>query len=124
MDSPGGQKDALRVAGIDLGTNTLLLLVAEIDRGGRVSTIYQAQELPRLGKEVDKTGKISEAVFPAISSIVSAYRQKSVELGASVIAACGTSALRDSSNGKDLTAYVSERTGVTIQIISGDEEAL
>src|SRR5262249_35808705 len=129
MDSPGGKKDVLtqnvlRVAGIDLGTNTLLLLVADVVRDGTISTIYQAVEMPRLGKEVDKSGKISGTVFPVMSSIVAGYRQKAAEFGATLIVACGTSALRDASNGPDLTAYVSGKTGVDIRIISGDEEGL
>ena len=46
------------IAGIDIGTNTVLLLVADIDQDGTISVIDQQQRLPRLGKDVDGSGKI------------------------------------------------------------------
>src|SRR5437867_12898 len=101
MDSPGGKKDIVRIAGIDLGTNTVLLLVADVAPDGAISRVSEELEFPRLGKEVDRTGKISESVFSEIASIILGYREKSRQLGASSVVACGTSALRDASNGQE-----------------------
>ena len=57
-------------AAIDIGTNTLLLLVAEIDENGEIRQLEHQQRLPRLGKDVDRSGAIQVQAFDRIAWIV------------------------------------------------------
>jgi exopolyphosphatase/guanosine-5'-triphosphate,3'-diphosphate pyrophosphatase len=123
MGSRRGEEENVRIAGIDLGTNTALLLVADVSPGGLITKIWEEQAIPRIGKEVDKSGSLNEAAFTVVASIFRAYKERAEELRAGSIVACGTSALRDASNSKSLIDFVDAETGIRIGIISGDEEA-
>jgi exopolyphosphatase/guanosine-5'-triphosphate,3'-diphosphate pyrophosphatase len=112
------------VAGIDIGTNTLLLLVAEIDENGRVRQLEHQQRLPRLGKDVDRMGAIQVSAFDRIAWIVQEYRNIAQQFHAEEIVACATSAVRDASNRDEFTKFIEKGTGIRVEILTGDEEAV
>src|SRR5437762_1671532 len=124
MDCSRGQKSVMRIASIDIGTNTALLLVADVDNDGSIKAVYHEQRIPRLGRNVDKTRHIDESFFPVIASIISEYRERGKQLNASTIVACGTSALRDASNRTELINYVQRESHIRLELLSGSEEAL
>jgi exopolyphosphatase/guanosine-5'-triphosphate,3'-diphosphate pyrophosphatase len=111
-------------AAIDIGTNTVLLLVAEYENGV-IKNVHEEHRVPRLGKGVDADKNINEAATERVIDALSAYRKI---LGAdfpkvdqTIVTA--TSALRDANNRDEFIAKVKEETGFEIRLLSGREEA-
>lgn len=114
----------MRLAAIDCGTNTVLLLVAELqpDRVPRLVKVADFLEMPRLGQELDRTGRLHPDAMARTLLALVAQRQRAVELGAEEIQAIATESLRAASNGAEFLARVAE-AGVLLRVISGQEEA-
>ncbi len=113
-----------RVAAFDCGTNSLRLLVADIDvESGTSEELVREMRVVRLGQGVDRSGRIAEAslqrVFAALEQYMELVREHDVER----IGFCATSAARDAENADEFLAGVKERTGVDPRVIDGDEEA-
>src|SRR5262249_13799264 len=121
----GGNRrgEGMRIAAIDIGTNAVLLLVADVDSHG-LTTIHHEQRLPRLGRHVDQRGAIHPSAFDQIGWIVAEYKNLSLQMQADTIVAVATSAVRDAANQKEFISYVEQTTGVHVEVLSGDEEAL
>ncbi|MDE3058552.1 MAG: Ppx/GppA family phosphatase [Bacteroidota bacterium] len=113
----------MRFSVIDIGTNTILLLVADIDRTGIRSVVYDEQVIARLGKGVDEHKMINRETFRRVLQFLQAYRATSETLRAEKIVAVGTSALRDAANRNEFCDFIEKETGISIEILSGDEEA-
>jgi exopolyphosphatase/guanosine-5'-triphosphate,3'-diphosphate pyrophosphatase len=113
-----------RTACIDVGTNTALLLVADLDpESGRILPVEHRQTIVRLGESVDEERVIrSEALLRLIGSM-SAYSELCRTLGVQKIIAFGTSALRDAKNRTEIIEEVLRTTGIELRCISGEEEA-
>ncbi len=114
----------MRLATIDIGTNTVLLLVAEVDDSGIITPLAFEQRIPRLGRDVDRSGAIQIAAFDKIAWILNEYKNLAKQLRAERIIACGTSAVRDASNNKEFLSYVKSVTGIDVEVLSGEAEAL
>jgi exopolyphosphatase / guanosine-5'-triphosphate,3'-diphosphate pyrophosphatase len=112
----------MRVAVIDLGTNSTRLLVADVD-GGRVREIERRTSITRLGEGVDSTGTLAEHAMERVFETVAGYRELIDRHGAEEAVALATSAVRDSSNGDEFRAELRERFAVEARTIPGDEEA-
>ncbi len=113
---------ARRVAAIDVGTNTVLLLVAEAGPRGAVALAERA-EITRLGRGVDATGRLVPAAIAETVAVLAAYAAEARALGVTAIDCVATSAARDAGNGADFFEAVQASAGLTPRIISGDEEA-
>lgn len=111
-----------RIATIDLGTNTCLLLISEFVNN-KITTIGDFQEIPRLGKGVDKDRVISDEMFEKMREIFLKYKKLSLENDCKNIFAFGTSALRDASNKTEFIDYINSETGIEIDVIDGKKEA-
>jgi exopolyphosphatase / guanosine-5'-triphosphate,3'-diphosphate pyrophosphatase len=111
-----------RVAAIDVGTNTVLLLVAERREDG-VAPLVERAEITRLGRGVDATGRLDPAAIQETVRVLSAYAAEARALGASEVACVATSAARDAANGAEFFEATRAAAGLVPQIISGDEEA-
>jgi exopolyphosphatase/guanosine-5'-triphosphate,3'-diphosphate pyrophosphatase len=111
-----------RVAAIDVGTNTVLLTVAE-RRGGGLAPVVERAEITRLGRGVDRTGRLDDAAIAETVAVVARYAAEARALGATRIAAVATSAARDASNGAAFFAATREAAGLEPEIIPGGEEA-
>ena len=112
-----------RFASIDIGTNSVLLLVADRQPDGRFVAVAERAEITRLGRGVDKARTLSPEAIEDTLKVLERYAREARALGALQIAATATSAARDASNGKDFLRAVEERAGVKVEIISGEEEA-
>lgn len=113
-----------RVSCIDIGTNTALLLIADLDAGsGAIGPVFHKQAILRLGKNVDAEKIIDQAALQRLIDCMVDYRRISDEHGSETIIAAGTSALRDAKNRTEIIAAVERATGLTIQCIPGHEEA-
>ena len=110
------------LAGIDIGTNTIRLLVAEVS-SGLFQERSSGRTITRLGQGLDRSGTLSpEAMERSLAALVEFTDQARLHSAAS-ISAVGTSALRNASNAAQFIAVVKERTGVSIRVITGEEEA-
>ncbi len=112
-----------RFASIDIGTNSVLLLVAERGPDGRFGAVLERAEITRLGRGVDKSRVLAPEAIEDTLKVLDSYVAEARALGAQAIAATATSAARDASNGSDFLRAVAGRTGVKVEIIAGDEEA-
>jgi exopolyphosphatase / guanosine-5'-triphosphate,3'-diphosphate pyrophosphatase len=112
----------MRVAVVDLGTNTTRLLVADVE-GRAVAEIERRNAITRLGEGVDSGGRLRESAIERVLGVVGEYRRAMDELGAERTIAVATSAVRDAANGVEFTRALRERYAIDARIISGDEEA-
>jgi exopolyphosphatase/guanosine-5'-triphosphate,3'-diphosphate pyrophosphatase len=116
-----------RVGAIDCGTNSIRLLVADLDPGsGAITDVLRRVEVVRLGYGVDRTGLISPEAMERTLAMAREYAAQCRELGAEGVRFVATSASRDASNASDFVAGVAEafdHYGIAPEVISGDEEA-
>lgn len=112
----------MRVATLDVGTNSVLLLVAEGDENGRPRALLERMEITRLGRGVDRTGVLDGAALGDTLDAIRRFADEARSLGAVRIAATATSAARDARNGSRLVDGAAA-LGVPVEIISGDREA-
>ncbi|MBN1278524.1 MAG: Ppx/GppA family phosphatase [Chlorobiaceae bacterium] len=113
-----------RVSCIDIGTNTALLLIADLEpASGAILPVFHRQTIVRLGERVDERKLIGGEAMERLAACMREYRRISEEYGAGTIIAGGTSALRDASNREGVIAAISTETGIDITCISGNEEA-
>jgi exopolyphosphatase/guanosine-5'-triphosphate,3'-diphosphate pyrophosphatase len=113
----------MKIAAIDIGTNTILMLIAEIE-GHRISGIIRDEHaIARLGKGVDQNRCIAPETFARVLGFLQTYRQIAIQEGVETIAAYGTSALRDAVNREEFVKFITEHAGIKIRILSGNEEA-
>ena len=111
-----------RVAVIDVGTNTVLLTVAE-RRGPSFHPVVERAEITRLGRGVDRTGQLDPAAIAETVAVIARYAEEARSLGARRIAAVATSAARDARNGAAFFEACRAAAGIAPEIIAGGEEA-
>jgi exopolyphosphatase / guanosine-5'-triphosphate,3'-diphosphate pyrophosphatase len=112
----------VRLAAVDVGTNAVRLLVADVD-GTKVSSVLRDRIFTRLGKDVHRTRKLDPKNSAATMEAIEGFVQRARELGAEHLRIAGTSALRDAADGAEFVSLVSERTGIGFEVLSGTEEA-
>ena len=112
----------MRVAVIDMGTNSTRLLVADVEPD-RIREVERRSTVTRLGRGVDTSGQLAaeaiEDVCAAVSNYIDIYR----ELMPERVTALATSAVRDAGNGSAFIAELRERFALDAKIIAGEEEA-
>jgi len=111
-----------RLASLDLGTNTFLLLIAEAG-DGQVEPLLDREMIVRLGKGVDAAGNLNAEAMQRGYACLQEYVKLAQQYNVEKIFAVGTSALRDAANRSEFFDAALERTGVHIEIISGEKEA-
>ena len=113
-----------RVSCIDIGTNTALLLIADlVPESGTILPLFHKQTILRLGKNVDAEKIIDPAARQRLINGMLDYTRLSREHQSRNVIAAGTSALRDAKNRSEIIEEVAKQTGVTLQCLSGKEEA-
>ncbi|MGZ9050555.1 MAG: Ppx/GppA phosphatase family protein [Allosphingosinicella sp.] len=112
----------MRVAVVDMGTNSTRLLVADID-GEQVEEIERRNTVTRLGRGVDLTHQLSADAMEAVCATVGEYKAIYEELGAERVDAIATSAVRDADNGDAFIAELRERFALNARILSGEQES-
>ncbi len=113
----------MRLTTIDIGTNTILMLIADVSPDGTISIIRDAQVIARLGRGVDANRRITPETTTRVLAYLREYKEISESLHSQKIIAGGTSALRDASNRQDFVDTVGHELGFEISILSGEEEA-
>jgi exopolyphosphatase/guanosine-5'-triphosphate,3'-diphosphate pyrophosphatase len=113
---------AMRVAVVDLGTNTTRVLVADVE-SGRVSELERRTTVTRLGEGVDATNRLADTAIERVTKVLDGYKAVIDELQPERVIALATSATRDAENGDEFRAMLHDRYGFDARIIPGDEEA-
>lgn len=112
----------MRLGCIDIGSNTTRLLVADSD-GRQLIWIHQERSFTRIGHELFEQGRIGPAKIDDVVAVVRAQLQTAREHGASQVQAVATEAIRSAANGTELVQAIQDATGLTVEILSGEEEA-
>jgi exopolyphosphatase/guanosine-5'-triphosphate,3'-diphosphate pyrophosphatase len=113
-----------RVAAIDCGTNSIRLLIADIDARKSVLTdIEREMRIVRLGEGVDRTGRLSEAALSRTIAALREYANRIEALSPAAVRMVATSATRDAENSQEFVDRVKEVLGASPEVVSGDEEA-
>jgi len=114
-----------RVAAVDCGTNSLRLLVADVDLGSAEMTdVARRMEIVRLGQGVDRTGRLAPEALARTIGVLRDYADVIAGTAARAVRMVATSATRDASNTADFTRQVKEVLGVAPEVLTGSEEAV
>jgi exopolyphosphatase/guanosine-5'-triphosphate,3'-diphosphate pyrophosphatase len=112
----------MRVAAIDLGTNTTRLLIAEVN-AERVEEISRRTTITRLGEGVDGRRRLLPLPIARVRNVLADYRRELESLGAERTLAAATSAVRDAENGEAFLGEIEWSYGFTTRLLTGEEEA-
>ncbi|MCF8555210.1 MAG: exopolyphosphatase, partial [Candidatus Nanopelagicales bacterium] len=112
----------LRVAAIDCGTNSIRLLIADVENG-KLTDVVRTMVIVRLGEGVDKTGEFSQAALARTFAAIDTYAELIQTHQPEKVRFVATSASRDVSNRGEFVDGIVARLGIEPDIISGDEEA-
>ncbi|MEB6607360.1 hypothetical protein [Aeromonas sanarellii] len=112
-----------RYAVIDAGTNSIKFHVGERSIDGKWRTVVDRAEMTRLGEGLSQGGRIIEAAIERTIATIASMVGEANQHGVRAIAAVGTAGLRIASNGGDVVDAIRARTGIHIEVISGEEES-
>jgi exopolyphosphatase/guanosine-5'-triphosphate,3'-diphosphate pyrophosphatase len=113
-----------RVAAIDCGTNSLRLLVADVDpEAGTLVDVDRRTEIVRLGEGVDATGRLADDALERTFAVARFYAAIAAEAGVRAVRIVATSATRDAADRSRFTDGMHEILGVAPEVVSGDDEA-
>ena len=112
----------MRVAAIDCGTNSIRLLIADVE-GSNFREVFRDMEIVRLGQGVDKTGQFHPDAIVRTLAAVDKYALEIAKRGVEKIRFCATSATRDAANRDLFIDGVKERLGIAPEVIPGEVEA-
>ncbi len=110
------------LAGIDIGTNTLRLLIADIDRNS-FHILHSSRTITRLGEQLDRTRLLSDGARRRSCEALAQFAEEIRRFAPKAVAAVGTSALRTAANASAFIQEAGEKTGLQIRVITGEEEA-
>ena len=114
--------DAVRVAVIDIGTNSTRLLIADVE-GTTVREVERRTTVTNMGRGVDHTGMICSDAIDDVCTVIADYKARYEEMGAERVMAIATSAVRDAVNGEAFIAELRERFGLDARLLTGEEES-
>ncbi|MCL2378681.1 MAG: Ppx/GppA family phosphatase [Defluviitaleaceae bacterium] len=112
-----------RKAIIDVGSNSIKLLVAEPAADGTIRTILEDSDIARLGEGLRETGMISPEAMARNSKVIARFAKKANESGADEMVCVGTMALRNAKNTNEFVNLVKKTCNVNLTVIPGEEEA-
>lgn len=113
-----------RVAAVDCGTNTIRLLVADLDPAtGSERELVREMKVVRLGQDVDRTGRLADEALARTFAAVDEYAALVAAHDVEALRFCATSAARDAANAAEFAAGVQARLGVVPDVVTGAEEA-
>ena len=118
-DSP----QTMRLAGVDIGTLTCRLLIADLAPGGGLKEVRSERRILRLGEGVDQTKRLSAAAMDRVIQCLKEWRELIEAAHVDATAVVATSAARDAANRDEFLDRVKREAGFEVEIISGDEEA-
>lgn len=121
--SPDGRRYGVRLAVLDVGSNTVHLLVVDVHEGARPLPVSSDKTELRLAEHLTDDGRIDDAGRERLIVCVQRALAVAEDRGTEDLLAFATSALREAGNGAEVLAAVRDETGVDLQVLSGDDEA-
>src|SRR6478672_2261180 len=112
----------MKIAAVDVGTNSLHLLIARVGADGILEPLDRSKEMVRLGDSAFK-GAITPEAFARAVETLKRFRENADRVGCDALIAVATSATREAENGGDFVRVVRDETGIELNVIAGDEEA-
>jgi exopolyphosphatase/guanosine-5'-triphosphate,3'-diphosphate pyrophosphatase len=113
----------MRVAAVDMGTNSTRLLVADVEGPQQLAEVERILEITRLGQGVDRSARLADDAIGRTLAVVRRYREVADAAGATRRLATATSAVRDAGNGRDFLHRIEAETGFQTRLLPGAEEA-
>jgi len=113
----------MRIAALDVGSNSFHLIVAEVETGGRIQILDRAKEMVRLGDGVLHSGVIPPEVFRRGLDALKFLRRIAERHKVDALVAVATSAVREAQNGGEFVRAARDEVGIDIRVVRGDEEA-
>src|SRR5215212_6097066 len=127
MVSPGRRSDARdgtrRIAAIDIGSNSIRQIVADVSASGAITVVDEMKAAPRLATGLGATGALDDEAMTRSVESIARMATLAEQLGATRIEAVATSAVRDASNAPEFLARVFRETKVRVRVLDGEEEA-
>ena len=112
-----------RIAAIDVGSNSVLMCIAEVSGPDDFRVIYDSARTTRLGEGLDRTGKLSPVAIRRTTEVLAECRRKAQLLGVGIAEAVATAAVREANNAHEFTDPARKALGIPVRPISGEEEA-
>ncbi len=112
-----------RVAAIDIGSNSIRQIVADVSPEGAIQVVDEMKAAPRLATGLAATGALSELSIQSALEALERMATLAKQLGAERIDAVATSAVREASNANDFLAMIQRSSGLRVRVLDGDEEA-
>ncbi len=113
-----------RIAAIDIGSNSIRQIVADVSPTGQIRVLDEMKAMPRLGEGLERTGALGQTALDAALASVQRMVMLSRQLGAARIEIVATSAVRDAVNGLEFTSRLATLTNLEVRVLSGEQEAL
>ncbi|HVE78126.1 MAG TPA: Ppx/GppA phosphatase family protein [Gemmatimonadaceae bacterium] len=112
-----------RIAAIDIGSNSIRQIVADVSAGGIIRVVDEMKAAPRLAAGLARTGELGAEAMVAALEALGRMATLARQLGAERVEAVATSAVRDAANGRTFRALVRRETGLDVRVLDGTEEA-
>src|SRR5579883_358129 len=113
----------MKIAAIDIGSNSIKLAIAEVLRGGAIHVIRREKEGVRLGHRTLMEHHLSSTMINRAAAVIASYRQIAERTGAEKIVTVATASVREADNRDQFVAEITRKTGVNVEVLSGVEEA-
>src|SRR5215470_289175 len=113
----------MRLGVLDVGSNTVHLLVVDAHRGARPLPAHSHKSELRLADHIDKQGRLTERGAANLKAFVHEALEVAEDMGVEEVLAFATSAVRDASNGGETLAQIRAETGADIQVLAGPDES-
>ena len=115
--------EGIRIAAIDIGSNSIRQIVADVSAAGSIRIIDEMKAAPRLGAGLSRTGRLSAGSMRHALEAVQRMTTLARQLGAARIHVVATSAVREAENRRDFLDLVREETGLKVRLLTGEDEA-
>lgn len=112
-----------RVAAIDIGSNSIREIIADVSESGAIRVVDELKAAPRLGAGIEKTGRLSEVAIENAVAALSRMATLAKQLEAKRVEVIATSAVREAQNGSEFIRLVKVKTGLTVRVLNGEDEA-
>jgi exopolyphosphatase/guanosine-5'-triphosphate,3'-diphosphate pyrophosphatase len=120
---PSASEADVRIAAIDIGSNSIRQIIADVSPGGSIRVVNEMKAAPRLGQAVEQTGELSATAMLEAIAALNRMAALARQLNAKRIEAVATSAVREAANGRAFLELVMAETGLRVKVVTGDDEA-
>lgn len=119
----GAEEATQRIAAIDIGSNSIRQIIADVSASGAIRIVDEMKAAPRLGAGLGETNMLSPAAMDLAIDVLGRMATLAKQLSAQRVEAVATSAVREASNGEEFMQRVKQMTGLKVRLLSGEDEA-